>query len=499
MPTDAEIIAGIGDGLPVGVWVARAPNGEFVYSNEKFKEIMGIAGLKDPARGAYAEPYKIYNREGELYPEDQMPFVRALVEQNTVMVDDLVIHRNDGEEVNVRAYARPVFEDDAIAYVVIAFFDITREVHAEQARADSEKRMAQAQRMESLGNLAGGIAHDFNNLLGAIKLIASTLRMQEANAERAGQLETIETVTETATNLARALLTFAGRGKNLAAPISPNRTIRSVQRIFEHALDKRIKLVLELSATRNVLGDHARLEQVVMNLVLNARDAMPNGGKLTIRTVDLGPDVFIEVLDQGPGVPVEIRQRIFEPFFSTKGERSSASGLGLATVYGIVESHGGAIEVRDAPGGGALFRLRLPAIAGTTRDRPSAPDALVVGQGLVLVVDDEAVLREAACHVLASLGYDTIGAEDGAHAIELYRERADEIDVVVLDMTMPGLDGRSTYVAMREIRPDVRVLLTTGYALNEEAQSILDLGVRGFIEKPWNAAELSSAIAKVLR
>ncbi|MCA8924779.1 MAG: response regulator [Planctomycetes bacterium] len=501
MLSDEEIIAQIGEGLPVGVWVARAPHGEFVYANETFRQIMGLPGLAEVARGEYAEPYRIYDRGGALYPESSMPFVRALEARETVMVDDIVIHRRDGARVNVRAYARPVFEEGEITHVVIAFFDITREVEAEAARAESEARLHQAERMQSLGTLAGGIAHDVNNLLGAISLIASSLAMDEADEERRADLDKIEEVVQTATDLARSLLTFAGRGKNLAAPVSLNDVVRSVERIFVHGIDKRIQVTNELRASRGVMGDYVRLEQVVMNLFLNARDAMPEGGRIRVSTRDEGPEVVVEVEDEGAGIPRALRRRVFDPFFTTKqGGPRTSTGLGLATVYGIVDSHQGAVEIADAPGGGALVRVRLPAcdqpvVLGDAREPESAP---VRGEGLVLVVDDEAMLRRAAVDVLTSLGYRAIGASNGLEGVEILKEKGEEIDVVLLDMSMPGLDGEQTYRAMRELRPNLPVLLTTGYALNEAAQAILDLGVRGFIEKPWNASRISRALARVL-
>lgn len=501
MLSDAEIIAQIGEGLPVGVWVARAPGGEFVYANETFREIMGLPGLAEVARGEYAEPYRIHDRSGALYPESSMPFVRALEARETVMTDDIVIQRTDGAHVNVRAYARPVFEEGEITHVVVAFFDITREVEAETARAESEARLHQAERMQSLGTLAGGIAHDVNNLLGAISLIASSLAMDEADPERRADLGKIEEVVQTATGLARSLLTFSGRGKNLRTPVSLNDVVASVEHLFVHGVDKRIRLTRALHASRGVLGDYARLEQVVLNLLLNARDAMPEGGRIVVSTRDDGADVVLEVEDEGEGVPAEIRARVFDPFFTTKrdGPRRS-TGLGLATVYGIVDSHGGSVEIADAPGGGALFRVRLPACEGTVAPQTAAElDAPPVrGEGLVLVVDDEEALRKAAVDGLASLGYRTVGASDGHEALRVLEERGAEVDVVLLDMSMPGLDGEQTYRAMRKIRADIPVLLTTGYALNDAAQRVLDLGVRGFIEKPWSLSRISRALADVL-
>ena len=384
---------------------------------------------------------------------------------------------------------------------MVAFFDITREVEAETARAQSEARLQQAERMQSLGTLAGGIAHDVNNLLGAISLIASSLAMDETDAERRADLGKIEEVVQTATGLARSLLTFSGRGKNLTAPVSLNDVVAGVERLFVHGVDKRLELTNALRASRGVLGDYARLEQVVLNLLLNARDAMPEGGRIAVSTRDDGPDVVLEVEDEGGGVPAEIRGKVFDPFFTTKrdGPRRS-TGLGLATVYGIVDTHGGSVEIGDAPGGGALFRVRLPAcdrpVARQVTSEPDGPP--VRGEGLVLVVDDEEALRNAAVDGLASLGYRTIGASDGYEALRVFEAKGAEVDVVLLDMSMPGLDGEQTYRAMREIRADVPVLLTTGYALNEAAQRVLDLGVRGFIEKPWNLSRLSRALAGVL-
>lgn len=501
MLSDDEIISEIGEGLPVGVWVARAPGGEFVYANTTFRTIMGMPALEDVARGEYAEPYRIHDRSGALYPESSLPFVRALETRQTVMADDIVIHQHDGAKVFIRAYARPVFEDGEITHVVIAFFDISREVEAEIARAESEARLHQAERMQSLGTLAGGIAHDVNNLLGAISLIASSLAMDEANPERRSDLGKIEEVVQTATGLARSLLTFAGRGKNLTTPVSLNDVVTGVERLFSHGVAKRIQVSQTLSASRGVLGDYARLEQVVLNLLVNARDAMPAGGRIQISTRDDEAHVVLEVEDEGEGVPAEIRGKIFDPFFTTKHDGPRVStGLGLATVYGIVDCHGGSVEVVDAPGGGALFRVRLPACERAVAPRAAADSdvAPVRGEGLVLVVDDERVLREAAVDVLTSLGYRTLGASGGREALEILAQRGAEIDVVLLDMSMPGMDGEQTYRAMRDLRADIPVLLTTGYALNDAAQRVLDLGVRGFIEKPWNLARISRALADVL-
>lgn len=499
-PTDEEIVRGIADALPVGVWVARAPGGEFVYANATFMEIMGMAARDDVAVGEYADPYKIHDRDGAPYPEDRMPFVRALAERQTVMVDDLVIHRRDGGRVAVRAYARPLFDGDTITHVVICFFDITREVEAERARAQSEALMQRAQRMESIGNLAGGIAHDFNNLLGAVKAIASSLALDETDPARLSDFEVIDSATDSAARLTRALLGFAGQGKHLSKPTRLDDVVRRVVGLFGRALDGRVGLDLDLGAPREIEGDPSQLEQVVMNLLLNARDAVAGGGTIVVRTRDEGPEVWLEVQDDGPGVPDEIRDRIFEPYFSTRtrgGQRST--GLGLATSYGIVEAHAGRLELVSDAGRGARFRAAFPALAPADVCDPSPEKVpLVSGAGLILVVEDERLVRLSITRALSRAGYEVIEAADGLEGVERFRERHGELAGVVLDLNMPGLDGEGAYRQMRSIDPDVPVLLTTGYALNERAQRLLDHGVRGFIEKPFDIARLSEAVSRML-
>ncbi|MEZ0228036.1 MAG: nitrogen regulation protein NR(II), partial [Planctomycetota bacterium] len=349
-PSDEQIRSTVADDLPVGVWVARVPNGDFVYSNAMFAEILGIPGHSGPAIGEYAKPYGIHTRTGELYPEERLPIVRAIQERKTVVVDDIVVHRHDGRRVYIRAQAKPVFCGELLTHVVIAFIDITREVEA-------ESRLRQAQRLESVGKLAGGIAHDFNNLLATIRLIAETLRRQESDPQKKQDLASIDEVTEHAVRLTNALLGFAGRGKNLATRLSLDAVLEAMRDLIRRTLDRRIDVRFDLRAGHDVSADLSQLEQVIMNLVVNARDAIDGPGVLEIRTgavvleedarkrfprIAPGLHVFLEVSDSGSGIASEIRDRIFEPYFTTKttGEQKG-TGLGLATVYGIVDAHGG--------------------------------------------------------------------------------------------------------------------------------------------------------------
>jgi PAS domain S-box-containing protein len=501
--SDAQVLASLVDDLPLGVWVARAPDGEFVYANHRFAEIMGMQARSDVARGSYSQPYSIHTPTGELYPEERLPFVRALVERRVVTVDDIVIHRHDGAKVALRAIANPIARAGGeISHVVIAFFDISREVEAERSRAESEARLQRAQRMEAIGHLAGGIAHDFNNLLTAIQAIASKLAATEADDERREDLRLINDVTERAAQLTRALLGFSRRTKRATEAVSLHQMAQSMVELFRRTLDPRIDISLSLRAsTGEVAGDLSQLEQVLMNLVVNARDAMPDGGTLEIRTVDVDAEhVALEVVDTGSGIDTAIRDRIFEPYFTTKsGERFRSSGLGLATVYGIVEAHAGSIEVLDHRPTGTIMRIVLAAApAQAERAQVGARPAPRSGHGVVLLVEDEALVRVATFRSLKQLGYQVVACGDGDEAVDIYRARRSEISAVMLDMLMPRMGGRDTYLALREIDPDVKVLLTTGFAQNDEVQRILELGAREFIAKPYGMDALSQAMERVL-
>jgi signal transduction histidine kinase/CheY-like chemotaxis protein len=506
VPSDHDIIHAVADDLPVGLWVARAPGGEFVYANRTFAEIMGQGGRDDAAVGGYSEPYGILTRDGKPYPEERMPFVRALQEKQVVVADDIMIRRPDRSLVYVRAYGRPVANAaGAITHVVIAFFDVTREVEAESARAETEKRLHRAQRLEAIGTLAGGIAHDFNNLIFGIKLLAAELAVGEKDAQRLSSLQMIDDVTERSAMLTRSLLGFARRGKHRAVPVALDDVVGSMRELLTRTMTG-IDISFELAAVHRgtVIGDESQLEQVVMNLVVNARDAMreTGGGRVAVRTRTAGDRVILEVADDGPGIPAEIRDRVFEPYFTTKTTGShKGTGLGLATVFGIAEGHGGFVEIDDGlDGRGATLRVSFPAarfapVTATT----AAPQRAVPGSGTVLVVDDDTMVRRAVATTLRSLGYLTFEAASGREAIDLFRKHHALIRAVVLDVIMPGMGGSATFRAMREVDPDVSVLLMSGYTMNEHVQALLDAGARGFVMKPYSVDTLARTLAGVLK
>jgi signal transduction histidine kinase/ActR/RegA family two-component response regulator len=505
VPSEQDIINALADDLPVAVWVARAPMGEEIYTNREFGEIMG-QHLAHVRVGEYSEPYGILKRDGTPYPETEMPFVRALVEKRVIVADDIMIRRPDTSIRHVRATARPVEKDGVITHVIIAFIDTTREVEAEKAREESELRLRRAQRLEAIGTLAGGIAHDFNNLIFGIKLLAAELAAHERDPQRLASLRMIDDVTERSAMLTRSLLGFARRGKHRTVPVALNDLIEAMRELLVRTLTGiQITFELEASARGTVIGDASQLEQVVMNLVVNARDAVrESGGHVIVRTRTVGDCVVLEVVDDGPGIPAELRDRVFEPYFTTKTQGSQrGTGLGLATVFGIAESHGGSVEVDKGIGTGAMLRVSLPAAAEaaqTPRRDASAGSAVHPGNGTgtILVVDDDRLVRRAVANTLRSFGYHTFEATNGEEAVRLFREHRQIISAVVLDMIMPGLSGSATFAAMREIDPDVAVLLMSGYSINDDVQGLIEAGASGFVTKPYSPEVLAQSLAAAI-
>ena len=520
MHAQPELVAAIAENLPIALWVAKAPSGEFAYANDAFREIMGTHALPDVARGGYAEPYGIHTLNGDPYPEERMPFVQALEKRATVVVDDIVIHRRDGGRVHVRAFARPLFDAaGTLTHVMIAFIDITREVLADRARLEGEARMRHALRMESIGSLAGGIAHDFNNLLASIKLLASHLLRLEHDPEKKQSLEHIDQVTESGAQLTRALLRFARRDRSVTHGVSLNDVARTVTELVRRTSDRRIDIVCEaLARTGDVLGDPAQIEQVVLNLLMNARDAVAGNGRIVVRTHDRelegphgtrtgelppGEYVTIEVEDSGGGIDPAIADRIFEPYFTTKMSGTiKGTGMGLATAYGVVQAHGGMIEIARSSSSGTTMRVLLPSSGSLGRGPgTSAPPSREVhrGTGLVLVIDDEPLIRSSSAEALRGLGYEAITASDGEEGLEIFRARHAAIHCVIVDLVMPKVSGAEVCAELRKIDPRVPAIVTTGLSADGELDRGSGIEAAAVLAKPYDVAALSEVIARVTK
>ncbi len=454
-----------------------------------------------------------------VHPDDRA-FVMEQARKKQAGEADVVTHytyhglRRSGEDAWIELYSKTVVYEGKSADLV-TIIDVTERHRAEEERSRLEEQLRHTQKMEAVGTLAGGIAHDFSNLLTGILGYAQVLKLKgEPGDDVVAAADVIERAATRAGELTTQLLDFARKGKLQNVPVDMHRVMGDVLAILSRTIDKRIDMAQRLRADPPlVTGDPSQLEQVVMNLAVNACDAMRDGGRLTLETstVDLdeercgahagispGSYLVVSVADTGVGIPDEIRDRIFEPFFTTK-ELGRGTGMGLAMVYGIVKSHGGSIEIDSEAGSGTTFRVYLPlAKDAALREIPEPTKALVYGTGRILVVDDEESVRKSVESTLSLLGYDVVAAHDGMAAVEFYKDHVGEVDLVVLDLVMPIMDGRECFKRLKELDPGVKALLATGRAPDGDARELLDKGVLGFIKKPFTIAELSEAVAKTL-
>jgi len=378
-----------------------------------------------------------------------------------------------------------------------------------------EDQRLQAQKLQALGQLAGGIAHDFNNLLGVVLAnVTHLLDLDTPEPDLARRsLTEVETAARRAVELTNQLLAFARSGRRQHRATDAATLIGDATRLLRRTLHRSITLECDVPDGLIVSGDPSQLLQVLMNLCINAGDAMPKGGQLSIRAwrqavtaeqeklelLTPGDYVLVEVRDTGAGMDDDTVARIFEPFFTTK-PKGKGTGLGLATAFAIVRDHGGHIAVTTTPGKGTTFVVYLPASASSPQ-RPAritkeGPAAEI--KGTVLIADDEELVRYASKRVVEHAGMDVLTAGDGAEAVEVYRTHADLVDLVILDLDMPELNGEQALVEIRKMAPEAKILISSGYVLREREAALRALGVHGFLHKPYDSVTLVATIAKAL-
>lgn len=399
-------------------------------------------------------------------------------------------------------------QDDGIS----VYFRVT----SQRRRAEEEKRkleaqLQQAQKMKAVGALAGGIANDFNNLLSVIQASASLMLLDiDASHPHYENLRNIEKQVQQGSKLSAQLLGYAGKGRYEVRTIDINQLVGETSETFGKA-GKDIIIHGEFADDLfTVEADRSQMEQVLRDLFANAVDAMPHGGDLTLKTVNVthedmeshvhdptpGRYVLLTVTDTGTGMDKETQARIFEPFFTTK-EVAGATGIGLASAYGIIEGHGGYIDVDSAEGRGTTFNIYLQASEKKIEKPLAPPDRIIGGTGTVLLVDDERMVLELGMQLLEKLGYTVIQAKGGREAVEIYKASPDSIDLVILDMIMPDMGGSETFDRMKEINPDVKVILSTGYSADGRATEIMERGCDGLLQKPYTIGDLSASIEEV--
>ncbi len=376
----------------------------------------------------------------------------------------------------------------------------------------TQEQLIQAQKMESMGTLAGGIAHDFNNILSGILGYASLLKLNlDPSSPLYGYTKTIEQASIKASRLTQQLLTFSRGGSCRLQVININKVVESTLTILERTIPKSIRI--EKSFAPNlwtVEADASQIEQVLLNLCINARDAMVRGGVLRIRTENFsspgnsrkglakGQYVRISVSDNGEGIPEEIQNKIFDPFFTTKG-LDKGTGLGLAVAYGVIKNHKGQIAIQSTPGSGTTFDIYLPMSGKAERLKGAVIEAEIPrGSETILLVDDEQVIRELGKEALEKQGYSVLVAESGQQAIEMYSSQKGAIELVILDIIMPGMDGLETCMRLREIDPCLKIFISSGYSHDESTYKYFCNQVDGFLQKPYKIDELARMVRQVL-
>lgn len=435
-------------------------------------------------------------------------FIGVINDQNGVSAFPAEIKNVNGEVRNILLYGNRIDYKDEKCLLVV-FMDIT-----DQKRIEYELR--QSQKMEVVGQLAGGIAHDFNNMLTAI--LGSAEMMEKYVKNKPVEEKLLNTIREAAgrsADLTAQLLAFSRKGSSIIVQIWINKAIKTVISLLEHSIDKNIKIETRLTAERDlVIGDTTQLQNSLLNLGINARDAMQEGGTITFTTANVFLDVAfcrsngshlqpgdyieISVSDTGTGIDKKVLEHIFEPFFTTKGI-GKGTGLGLAAVYGTVKEHNGCVTVFSEPGLGTVFKLYIPlaeeqkqntiVVADKTRPRDS---------GGILLVDDEVLIRNMGQALLLDHGYQVYLAENGAEALEVYERERENISLVILDVVMPVMGGKEALQRLTESYPNIRVLISSGFHHDENSDSFIKQGAVGFIQKPYNTRELFKAVDEAI-
>jgi signal transduction histidine kinase/ActR/RegA family two-component response regulator len=386
-----------------------------------------------------------------------------------------------------------------------------RREQAERARAEAELMAVESKQLEMVGRLAAGVAHDFNNHLTAIMGSAELLLLELPDRSMRELPESILQASQRLAELTRQLLAYSRKARMLQAPTDLHVIVQEAVSLLRRSIDPNVTIVTELNAEPStVVADAALLQSAILNLMVNARDAMPEGGTLTVGTSSLeltrgtskgmpvGRCVVLEVVDTGRGIPKQQLPQIFEPFFTTKPV-GKGTGLGLAAVAGTVKAHGGSIDVSSDEGVGTVFRIYLPCTDPDGSVQLRAATSVVHGEGEILLVEDDAMVSMTAVATLQSFGYRVTHAIDGRAAIEQVATHPGRFQLVLLDLRMPGLSGEQTFEKLRELEPALPVLIWSGYAAEQDVSSMLRRGAVGFVQKPYRVAELSRIVAEKLR
>jgi two-component system cell cycle sensor histidine kinase/response regulator CckA len=480
-----------------GAYIAKA-DGQIVTCNSAFIKMLGFSSIEEA----------LDTNAGVIYHESQpREKILELIKKEKKLVNyESIMRRIDGDPINIIENMTGVFDaDDNLIEIKGFLIDITQ-------RKKLEEQLQQAQKMEAIGTLAGGIAHDFNNLLMSIQGYVSLMLLGTYPSHPFHiWLNNIEDRIQSGAKLTSQLLGYARKGRYEVKPLSLNKIIRETTEAFGRVKrDIRIEVTLQ-DELPGIRADKVQVEQILLNLFVNAADAMPAGGLLTVATTVVseknmqggvykpraGHYVKMTVTDTGAGMDKQTQSRIFEPFFTTK-EMGRGTGLGLASVYGIVKAHGGYIDVASKKAAGTQFTVYFPAtrqkFSKTVKITNKRPKKI----GTILLVDDEEDILQIGAKVLQKFDYKVLEAKNGPEAIEVYAENIDNIDLIILDLVMPDMNGSEVYDRLKDINPDVRVLLCSGYSIEGRAKEIIDRGCDDFIQKPFTYKKLTEKLDEIL-
>ena len=506
----ATTLSSIGDGV-----IATDSEGRITFINAMAEALS--SWTRGQALGRHlSEVFAITTPDG---PDETIDLMdRAMIDGATVYLGEgRSLRTRDGRLVPIDDSLAPIRDNaGSITGCVVIFRDNTAQLAAEKTRLELEVKMQEAQRLESLGVLSSGIAHDFNNLLVAVTCGASLARaLTPADSPLIPCLRGIEEAGERAGLLCKQMLAYAGKGHRALHPLDLSAFTRDTAQLLQASVHRSATLVMDLAEGMPMLrGDPSQIQQIIMNFVINGSEALgEQGGTLTVRTglfhasreflsgcrigaeLDEGEYLLLDVTDTGHGMTPEVLAHIFDPFFTTK---FTGRGLGLAAISGIVRTHGGALAVESSPGKGSTFRVLFAPIKEAVAEAPAAPDLSWRGSGRALVIDDELAIRLAGSAVLRHLGFEVETAEDGLQGVDKATAAGGDYRVILLDLTMPKLDGHAAFRAIREKLPDVPVLLMSGYS-DQQAASLFKLGgPMDFIQKPFTLADLIAKLQPLM-
>jgi PAS domain S-box-containing protein len=488
---------GLFDGVPVGLYRTTF-DGQIIDANPTLVRMLGYPSkrsfLSQQAQDMYVQA------------EDRSRWQAMIETSDDRNLYEVEMRCHDQSTIWVENHSRTVRDSDGtIRYIEGSIIDVSD-------RKQMETQLQFAQRMEAIGTLAGGLAHDFNNLMmGILGNISIIMMATDADHPHHDKLKKIEKLVQSGSKLTNQLLGYARKDKVEIQVVDLNRIIRDSTDIFGRTR-KEIAVHLDLCPQKcPVEVDRSQIEQLLFNLFINAADAMVDGGDLRIVTavvehiemastsysVKPGSHILLQVSDTGHGMDANTLNRIFDPFFTTK-EMGRGTGLGLASAYGIVKAHAGYIDVDSKVGQGTTFAIYLPLSEKTIRAGITSDATIKAGQGTILVVDDEAMVLEIATEMVARMGYQVLAAQNGNEAVALLNENHRKIDLVILDLIMPGVSGVDTYDRLKAVDPEGKVLLASGYSIDSQAKALMDKGCNGFIQKPYSLESLSQKIDAIL-